>query len=323
MVQATLDMQIPETAAAARPASNTTTPLVTLNDLLWLLYLYPLRLLAIFLPRWLLYALGRLSDPIVHLHARHRKKRAVPWIAQACGVSPSEARRIARQSLSNGIYRTLDELLLLRPSSARMLRCTGIDGLEHLEEAIARGKGVILLVGHFCANRVAVRHLAAQGHSPLSVHNQSPANRAGGRFGKRFLQPRVVELQERANPDQVYIQDPDCVLKIMRRLRAGGLAVVQVDGRGGKKMIEYPFLGVPWRVPSGIYEIARVTDCAVVPMLALGRSSGFRIRFDPMLPVDRAVSRETFVSANLPAFLSVVEKQIIENPQEWRLWNHF
>jgi hypothetical protein len=27
------------------------------------------------------------------------------------------------------------------------------------------------------------------------------------------------------------------------------------------------------------------------------------------------------LSANLPAFFSVVEKQIIEHPEEWRLWN--
>ncbi len=312
-----------EAASTARPSAGATTPLLTLNDLLWLLYLYPIRLLAIFLPRWLLYALGKLSDPIVQLHARQRKAKAAPWIARVCGVSPAEALRIAGQSLSGGIYRTLDELLLLRPSSAKMLRCNGIDGFEHLEEAIARGKGVILVVGHFCANRIAVRYLAAQGHSALSVHNQSPSNRAGGRFGKRFLQPRAVQLQERANPDQVYIQDPDCVLKIMRRLRAGGLAVVQVDGRGGKKVVDHSFLGIPWRVPSGVYEIIRVTDCAVVPMLALGRSSGFRIRFDPLLAVDRTASRETFLSANLSAVLSVVEKQIVEHPQDWRLWNHF
>jgi len=316
-------METSNAAATAQPSSGNTTPLVTLNDLLWLIYLYPIRLLAIFLPRWLLYTLGRLSAPIVQFHARNRKARAAPWIAQACGVTPAEALRIAGQSLSGGIYRTLDELLLLRPSSTKMLHCTGVDGNEHLEEAIARGKGVILLVGHFCANRVAVRYLAAQGRPALSVHNQSPANRAGGRFGKEFLQPLAVQLQERANPDQVFIQDPGCVLKIMRRLRSGGLVIVQVDGRGGKKVIDHPFLGVPWRVASGIYEIVRVTDCAVVPMLALGRSSGFRIRFDPMLPVDRAASRETFVSANLPNFLSVVEKQIVEHPQEWRLWNHF
>src|SRR5271155_455100 len=150
-------------ASAALPASSTnssppvTLPLVTLNDLLWLLYLYPIRLLARVLPRWSLYAIGKLSDPIVQFHARRRKARAVPWIAQACRTTPGNARRIASQSLSNNMFHTLDELLLLRPSVGEILRCSSIDGLEYLDRAIALGKGVILLVGHFCANRIAVR----------------------------------------------------------------------------------------------------------------------------------------------------------------------
>jgi lauroyl/myristoyl acyltransferase len=319
----------PETSRAALPGSNTqavpplvTLPLVTLNDLLWLLYLYPIRLLAQVLPRWFLYGIGRLSDPIVQFHARRRRARAAQWIERACGTTPENARRIASQSLSNNMFRTLDELLLLRPSSGKMLRCTGIDGIQHLESAVARGRGVILLVGHFCANRIAVRYLAAQGHAALSVHNQRPSNRAGGRLGN-LLQPRSIQLQERAYPDQVYIQDPDCSLKIMRRLRAGGLAVIQFDGRGGTKaMIDQVFLGVPRRVPTGIAEIIRLTDCAVVPMLCLGRANRFRIHFDPMLAIEAAPSRETFVSANVPRFLAAVEKQIMENPEEWRLWNN-
>ena len=314
----------PSEASATLPASrNGSVPWVTLNDLLWLLYLYPIRVLARFLPRSFLYAIGQLSNPIVQFHARGRKAKAAPWIARACGATPVQAQRIASQSLTNGIFRTLDELLLLRPSPENMLRCDGMDGLENLDHAIARGKGVILLVGHFCANRIAIRYLASRGYPALAVHNQSPTNRAGGRLGKQFLQPLSVQLQERAYADQVYIQDTDCTLRIVRRLRAGGLAVVQVDGRGGTKVVEHRFLGRPWRVPSGIYEIARLSDCAVVPMLCLGRSSGFRIRFDPLLTLDPAPSREAFVSANLPRFLTAVENQIVENPEHWRLWNHF
>jgi lauroyl/myristoyl acyltransferase len=321
------DMATSPANRAALPASDAvsapvTLPLVTLNDLLWLLYLYPIRWLARILPRWSLYAIGKLSDPIVQFHARRRKARAAPWIALACRTTPVHARRIAGQSLSNGIFRTLDELLLLRPSSGRMLRCEGLDGIQHLEQASARGKGVILLVGHFCANRIALRYLAANGYPVLAVHNQRPSNFAGGRLGK-VLQPRSMQLQELAYADQVYIQDPGCSLKIMRRLRAGGLAALQVDGRGGTNLIEQVFLGVPWLVASGIYEIVRLSDCAVVPMLCLGRSTGFRIRFDPMLAIHSAPSRETFLSANLPGFLAVVEKQIVENTEQWRLWNHF
>jgi Kdo2-lipid IVA lauroyltransferase/acyltransferase len=295
-------------------------PLVTLNDLLWLVYLYPIRLLASVLPRWALYAIGRLSDPIVQFEARRRKARAAAWIENACGTTPEHAKRIARQSLSNTMFRTLDGLLLLRPSFDRMLRCTDLDGMQHLERAIARGKGVILLSGHFCANRIALRYLAARGYPALSVHASKPGYKTGGRFGRLFLLPRSLQLQKRALPDQIYLRDPDCSLAIMRRLRTGGLTLIQFDGRGGSQ--EPVFLGVPWRVRAGIFDIVRLTDCAVVPMRFLGRSNGFRIRFDPMLEIDRAPSREAFLSANLPRFLAVVERQVVENPEEWRLWNN-
>jgi lauroyl/myristoyl acyltransferase len=310
----------------ARVASCTpwqTLPLVTLNDLLWLLYLYPMRWLAAVAPRSVLYAIGRLADPLVQFHARKRKAKGIPWIAQACRTTPDRAIKIASRSLSSNLFRTLDDLLLLRRKPETTLRCERLDGIQHLETALARGKGVILLVGHFCANRIAVRYLAKQGYPVLSVHNRRPANVAEGRLGRRFLQPRSIELQKLAYHDQVYVQDPDCSLKIMRRLRAGGLAVLQIDGRAGTNPIEQPFLGASWRVPSGIFEIVRLSDCAVVPMLCLGRSDSFRIRFDPMLDIAPASSRDAFASVNLLRFLTIVERQITGNPEEWRLWNHF
>jgi KDO2-lipid IV(A) lauroyltransferase len=321
-------MGTPEASRVVGPAFNANStprvrlPLVTFNDLLWLLYLFPIRFLARVLPRWCLYAIARLSDPIVQFDARRAKARAAPWIAQACRTTPAHAKRIASQSLSNTMFRTLDGLLLIRPSWEKMLHCTDLDGIQNLESAIARGKGVILLTGHFCATRIALRYLASQGHAALSVHNRQPPNKAEGRFGKRFLRPRDAQLLMRANPDWVDVQDPDCGLRIMRRLRAGGLVELQIDARGGTP-IEQLFLGVPWRVRCGIFEIVRLSDCAVVPMMCLGRSSGFRIRFDPMLEIDGASSREAFVAANLPRFLAVLEGYITENPEEWRLWNHW
>lgn len=309
----------PASSPNSRPLDSL--PLVTLNDVLWLLYLYPIRLLAAVVPRWLLYLLGKLSDPIVQFESRRAKARAALWIARACRTSPENARRIAGQSLSNTMFRTLDGLLLLRPSFDKMLRCTGIHGIQHLDSAIARGKGVILLSGHFCANRIALRYLAAQGYPALSVHGAAPSNKAAGQLGRQFLQPRSTQLQKRALPDQVLIHDPDCSLKILRRLRAGGLVLLQIDARA-KNGTEQVFLGVPRPLRTGVCEIVRLSDCAVVPILHVGRSNGFRIRFDPMLEIFRAPSREAFVSANLPRFVSVVERQVLENPGEWRLWNN-
>jgi len=321
-------MGTPEAGAAAAPAATAsprprvTLPLVTFNDLLWLLYLYPIGWLARVLPRSFLYALGRLAEPIVQLHARDRKAKATPWIAAACGTTGEHARRIASRSLSNNLFGTLDDLLLVRPGSDTMLCCDGMEGVHHLESAIARGKGVILLVAHFCANRVALRYLATRGYTALSVHNRQPSNVAEGRLGRQFLQPRRIGLQRLAFPEHVFVQDPECTLKIMRRLRAGGLVMLQMDGLAGTKPIEHSFLGRSRHLASGIFEIVRLSDCAVVPTLCLGRSDGFRIRFDPMLEIVRAFSRDAFISANLSQFLTIIEKQVVANPEEWRLWNN-
>lgn len=318
-------MQTPEASPAALPVSTAhpaALPLVTLNDLLWLLYLYPIRFLAKILPRSVLYAIGNLSNPIVQFGARRAKARSAPWIAASCQTTPEDARRIAGQSLSNGIFRTLDGLLLLRPSGINLLRCAALDGIQHLEQAVARGKGVILLAGHFWANQIALRYLKTKGYSTLSVHKQRPPHKSEGRFGREFLHPRTVELQERVNPDHIYLQDPDCSLKVLRRLRAGGLVALQIDGRG-ETGIDAVFLGVPWSMRAGILEIVRLSDCAVVPMLCVGRSTGFRIRFEPMLEMEGASSREAFTSANVTRFLSVVEGHVKENPDQWRLWNRW
>ena len=309
-------------AATASPQPRVTLPLVTVNDLLWLLYLYPIGWLARVLPRSFLYAIGRLAEPVVQFHARDRKAKATPWIAAACGTTAERASKIANRSLSQNLFGTLDDLLLVRPGSDAMLRCDGVEGLPHLESAIARGKGVILLVAHFCANRIALRYLSTQGYAALTVHNRQPTNVAEGRLGREFLQPRRIGLQRLAFPEHVFVQDPDCTLRIIRRLRAGGLAMLQMDGRAGTNPIEHSFLGRRRHLASGVFEIVRLSDCAVVPTLCLGRSDGLRIHFDPMLEIVRASSREAFVSANLSQFVTVVEKQVIANPEEWRLWNH-
>jgi Kdo2-lipid IVA lauroyltransferase/acyltransferase len=295
-------------------------PLCTFEDVLWLLYLYPLRLIsALTSPAWL-YRAGKLANPFLQFQAREPRKRALRRILTLRpGVTRTEAVRIVRQSISNDMFRKLDDLILLRPSHRQMLRCTGIEGLQHLEQAIATGNGVILLTAHFCATRIAVRYLATLGYPALTVHNQKPWSPSEGRLG-RILWPRYSELRRQGNPDVVYIQDAECSPKILRRLRSGGLVHIQFDALKAKTVVEGPFLGVPWRFPAGPFDFARLSGCAVVPMLCLGRSTGFQVRFSPMLDVKMVASREEFVDANLSAFKEVFERQIADYPEEWRLW---
>ncbi len=298
-------------------------PLCTVNDLFWLLYLYPLRLLYAVLPRACFDWLGKVVEPFVQWHERKRRARGVRTILTAYPAkTTNEAAQIASQCVTNNMFHVLDDLLLLRPPNSKQLNCTGVEGREVLEQAVAAGKGVILLTAHFCANRVAMRYLAGAGYPVLSVHNRQPSNRAQGQLGRRVLQPRHIELQRRANPDVVYVQDAECSLKILQRLRSGGLVNIQFDGVPGFRTIEWPFLGRQWRFPAGFFDIVRLSDAAVLPVLCLGRSTGFRIIVSPRMEVLRSASADEFVERNMPAFTRVLSQQIADHPGEWRLWTH-
>lgn len=299
-------------------------PLLAVNDLLWFVYLYPLRVLSAFDPRILIHPIGRLAQPLVQFRSRGRRETVMHRMlaAQGAGVTRYEAPRISREFIANSTFRMLDDLALTRRGFATKVRCSGIEGIEHLERAKVAGKGVIVLTAHFCAGRVAKRYLAALGYPMLSVRDQLAKGVWRGRLG-RILESRRMELLQTLIGESVYVHDPGCTLKILRRLRCGGLVHVNFDGQSGTNTALWPFFGVPRRFSTGIFDLVRLSGCAVVPMLCLGRSTNLRIIFSPGLDVVKVPGREEFIRANLPTFVGTIEKQIRDHPGEWEQWPSF
>lgn len=307
-------------ACYAQGSSFHKAPFITLDDLLWFVYLYPLRILAALGFPKLIYALGSLFQFRVKQRTEMVARRILA--ARSAGIT-GDAGRIARRMLANSKSRMLDDLILSWPRCARKLRCAGIDGLEHLKRAIASGKGAIVLTGHFCANRVARRYLSSLGYPMLTVRDRIAGGDWWGLLGRRFLEPRRLQFLRSITGEAVYVQDNAVALKIVQRLRSGGLVLILFDGRSRKKPAVWPFLGSPRDFPTGVFEIIRLSGCAVVPMLSLGKSSAFRIKFGPALEVVAASGREEFVRANLPNFVRILEKQVQEYPEEWEEWISF
>ena len=293
-------------------------PLLTIDDLLWFLYLYPLRILSAIAPRRFLYPFCKLS----WFRARKRRDVAARRMLKARrpGMSDDQIRHIAERFLANSAVRMLDDLVLSWPSYARRLRCREIEGLDHLEHARSGGKGVILLAVHFCAIRIAKQYLTSRGFSILTVRDEIAEGDWWGRLGRRILAPRRVEFLQAIMGESVNVQDRGCVLKIVGRLRSEGLVNIHFDGLAGAKTTPRTFLGARRNFSTGIFDIVRLSGCAVVPMLCLGRSSDFRIVFGPMFEIVQPPGRDEFIGANLPAFVETMEQQILKHPEEWEQW---
>ena len=308
----------------ARPSTSAVVraPLFTVRDLLLLLYLYPLQFVLRFISRDWLCRIGRASEPLLQLHFRKWRKQveAKMLAAPGAGISASEAPRIARQVVSNAIFRLLDDGVISRPAFLKELHVSEVSGLEYVASARAQQKGVLIVIGHFSATRIARRYLRSIGFPMLAVRAHRPDAGVTGRLTGKLVQLRLAKFLQAAVQDEADSAAPDCTLKILQRLRSGGLVSITIDVAGGARVVESRLLGAPRRFSTGLLDIVRLSGCAVVPMLCLGNSSDLKISFSPPLDVVDASSRDEFIDRNLPTLMKCVEKQIAEHPAEWILW---
>jgi lauroyl/myristoyl acyltransferase len=294
-------------------------PWITLKDVLWALYLCP--------GAWVsrkslpvLYRILRGVEPVFQLLAARHRKVVTERLALAFGpgMSPSTLDAVARRFIANAVRRAGDDLALLREDA--QVRCRSFSGREHLESARAAGKGVLLVSLHWYAGRASNRYLADLGHPVMSVRNEEPEDRFMGRLGRRSLQPRYIRLLHDVIRDEVFIQDRECSLKILRRLRSGGIVDIYLDAAFSRHVIERSFLGRPRRFPAGVLHLARNCGCAVLPKVALGHVDSLEIRIDPPLPLDRGLPVEEFCEAHLPGLIRILESHVLEYPDQWELW---
>ena len=173
------------------------------------------------------------------------------------GVPSSRLKLIARRFVANFVWRAGDDLLLLRDPAPT--RCRLFQGGEHLDAALATGKGALLVSLHWYAGRAATRYLAAAGYPVLTIRNAKPPDLLMGRLGERILQPRYNRLLHAVIRDEVFIQDRECSLKILGRLRSGGIVDLHCDAPFSQSLIERPFLGQSFPFPAGMFHLARTS----------------------------------------------------------------
>lgn len=296
--------------------------LVSAKDLLWLVYLYPLRWLVRGIGPRSSYTLGRVIEPLFQAIASGRRKEALAWMREALPpqASPDALDRISRSFVSNAVFRALDDLHLTNPAVVERLPDPQIQGRPHLDAALAAGNGVLLISGHFYANRLGKRLLGRMGFPVLSVRNGRPPDFWMGHFGRKWLQPRYIQFLHSVIGDEVFIDDPQCSLKIFQRLRSGGLVNVHVDVGFATDVRRTQLLGRSRRFGTGLLEIIRLSGCAVLPMLCLGNLRHCAIRLGPPLELAAAESRQGFADANISRITNMLEEMIREKPEEWELW---
>jgi lauroyl/myristoyl acyltransferase len=231
-----------------------------------------------------------------------------------------DARQLPARFIGRQVVQIFDDLILEHISDSGPWNVE-VRGLEHLERARAAARGVTIVSGHFFANRWAKRYLGSIGLSMMSVRYGAAMSLRSGHFGQKYVRPRYGRFLHRVICDEVESHTPEASLKILQRLRSGGMVNVHIDAPISRETMSIPFLNSTRFFPTGFLKLVWMAGSAVVPMLCTGDSRRSVVRFDPPIQLTTSGDFEAFVSTTMPALAAWLEEQVRCRPEEWELWS--
>ncbi len=260
------------------------------------------------LPYRLQMAMGRALGRIARRLARERRQIAATNLALCFPDLDRQAReRLLRahfESLGMGIVETA---MSWWTPAGRLAGLARIEGLEHLERALDRGKGVILLSAHFTTLEIGGRLLALR--APFHVLYRPHKNPA---FEAVMRKARELHF-EKAIPR-------DDMRGFLRSLRGNMPVWYAPDQNYGREhSIFATFFGVPAATITATHRLAKISGAAVVPFFPerLPHDAGYRLRLLPALE-DFPGPDE---AADTQRINDLIEAEVRRIPEQY-LWVH-
>lgn len=258
--------------------------------------------LAVTATRWLIRLGARLP-----LSALHALGAGIGWLARVTSTREyrvahgnlkrcfPELDRDARRALLRATMReagcSLTELAAIwgrAPVAAtRLIR--RVEGLQHLDAALARGRGVIVAAPHLGCWEILNLWLATR--APLSILYRAPVREA--------FEPLLVHARTRSGVEALRAE-PAAVRKLVRRLAEGRMIGILPDQRARHgEGVPSIFFGQPTRTMTLLSRLAARTGAAVLVAWAerLPRGAGYAVHLSPASPEVAGEDLEAAVQA--------------------------
>jgi Kdo2-lipid IVA lauroyltransferase/acyltransferase len=192
-------------------------------------------------------------------------------------------------------------------SPERFGRIVEVEGREHLEAALARGQGVILLTAHFTTLEIGARILASV--EPTSFLYRPTRN--------EVLAWSLARCRSRFGGHPIPRDDIRAVIKALKHNECVWYAPDQSYRKKGAQMVE--LFGIPAATNTLTSRLARMTGATVLPYFfeRLPGAQGYRAVIHPAFdnfPSDCPV-------ADTERYNHLIEAQVRKVPEQY-LWIH-
>jgi len=228
------------------------------------------------------------------------------------GLTEPEVARIARASYASLGRTTIETALLPTYSREEVIELVErTDGWEHVEQALAQGRGLMVVTGHLGNWELGGSYVAARG---------IPLEAVARRMENPLFDAYLNETRRRIG--MTVIHDADAVRRVPRAMREHHAVAFLVDqGAVGLASTWVPFFGRYAKTPRGPAVFALRLKTPLLFACSLRQPDGrFVIHFEPV-PVETTGTLDADVDRIVASYTSTLERWVRRAPEQY-FWHH-
>jgi KDO2-lipid IV(A) lauroyltransferase len=251
---------------------------------------------------WLMWALLPGPRRQVRENLRH-----VPRLA----ANPPALRRAVRQVFGNSILNYVDFFRISTVTKAQLDKYWHVVGMDLVKEALAKGRGCIVISGHIGNFDYAVREFINLGYTITITQEHLQPERLHQLVAQRRHYPGVT---------WVVVDSPGALRQLFGALRRNEVVIMPADRdlQGHGEVVQ--FFGSPARLPQGSIQLAQRTGAPVFGVFpyrnGLAHGFGDVQALPPLTPEEEAAAPDA-LHRDLRRVAKLLERQIEYDPGQW------
>lgn len=267
-------------------------------------------------PRKLLLAVGWVLGNLYYLLIPKMRRRAVEQMMPALQIDERTAKKLVRASFINMAHNVLDILAMPMLNEQNLSDYIEIDHLERMEEALAEGRGVVVLTGHIGCWEWLSAAFTLNGMPVSAIAKPQP----------NIQYTRVLDDLRATIHVEIFSRGTSELLAAARALKSGRILGFLADQDGGPGGAFIDFFGRPAATPLGPAVFSRKFKSPVLPAFILRQPSGkHKVVIGEIMRCPKTGDTDRDLYEFTVQMTAIVERIIRENPTQWiwfqRRWN--
>jgi len=195
-----------------------------------------------------------------------------------------------------------------------------IDGRCHLDSALARGRGAIILASHFGSLGMLLAALVFRGYRLYQVFTltPSPHHRTWGWIERAIMRAKV-RCWPRDRIELAFWRPGTYLRPLYRRLCAGDVVVLYGDGARGQQFTRVPFLGHSLSLSVGPFKIAARARVPLIPAFIV-RQADDRHRLILAPPIVLCDDAPASLQHGAAQYAAQLARYVVAYPEHWFTW---